>query len=267
MPLTLNYSNGFFIAFGLYWLATFLYCLRIIFNNKNLAVIGFRAALAAFFIQVGYLCYHFYQIGYPFFITSFETMQVLSGLIILLFFILSFFYRYIATGIIFIPLTLLFYIRSLSPVVSYQYPGHLLENSWAFVHLVFIFMAMAVFVISFTTGIFYLILDYRLKHKKFGGFLDRFPPLEILDLIHYRALYVGFVFFTLGIITGGGWSKSVHGVYITNQPKQMISFAVWAFFALFLNLRISRGLIGRRGILFSTIGFVGILFLLTWVQR
>lgn len=137
-----------------------------------------------------------------------------------------------------------------------------LKNPWALFHLIFMFLAVAVFVMSLGVGLLYLWRESRIKHKKTGGFPDRFPPLEIMHGIHYKALYTGFVLFTLGIIAGGGWSKVTHGVYVTDSAKQIFSFVLWLFFAVFLNLRAVRGWIGRRGVILSGIGLVGVLLLL-----
>lgn len=267
MQLSTPYSDVFLWILGIYVLATILYCLRIIFEKKFLSGLALRLSIVGFLIHAVFLILHLYNKGYPFFVSSFETLQVTSGSIILVFLVLCIFYRFRATGVLFLPLGLLFYVISLTWVVGYRYPGHFLENPWAFTHLVFIFISIAVFMASFIMGILYLVQELRIKRKITGGFLDRLPSLEIMDLIHYRALYVGFIFFTVGIITGAGWSKSTLDVYISTDVKQLLSLALWVFFALFLNLRVSRGWKGKKGILLSSLGFIAVIFLLMWVQR
>lgn len=218
-------------------------------------------------IHAVFLIRHFFLQGYPFLVSPFESLQLVSLCVVLTFVLLCFSHRFFAAGLILLPVGLVFNILSLTALVRYRAPGYFLENPWAFIHLVFVFIASAVFMVSFVVGLIYLVQERRIKHKKTGGLFDRLPPLEILDLVHYRSLYIGFVFFTVGIITGGGWSKSIVGVYVTGSLKELISFAAWIFFALFLNLRVSRGWVGRRGILLSSVGFAAVIFLLTWVQR
>lgn len=267
MSATINYSNGFLVVVGFYILATVFYCLRSIFEKKILSAVALRITIAGLMIHAVFLARHLLGQEYPFLIAPFDTFQLVSLCVVFAFVLLSFLYRFFAAGLILLPAGLLFNILSLVHLVRYRAPGHFLENPWAFVHLVFVFIGLAVFIISFIVGIIYLIQEYRIKHKKTGGLFERFPSLEILDHIHYRSLYTGFVFFTIGIITGGGWSKSMTGVYVTGNLKQLLSFAAWIFFALFLNLRVSRGWVGRRGILLSCIGFAAVFFLFTWVQR
>ncbi|MBI4411243.1 MAG: cytochrome c biogenesis protein CcsA [Deltaproteobacteria bacterium] len=267
MPATISYSNGFLVVLGSYILATVFYCLRSIFGKKILSAIALRITVAALIIHAIFLGSHLLEQGYPFLVSPFDTFQLVSFCVVFTFVLLCFLYRFFATGLILLPAGLVFNILSLTTLVRYRAPGHFLENPWAFIHLVFVFIGLAVFMVSFVVGIIYLIQEYRIKHKKTGGLFERFPPLEILDHIHYRSLYIGFVFFTIGIITGGGWSKSMVGVYVTGDLKQLLSFGAWIFFALFLNLRVSRGWVGRRGILLSCIGFAAVFFLFTWVQR
>lgn len=262
----MTYSAGFLVVGVFYALSILLFCFRIIFDKALLSVSALRSVLAGFVLHLVFLATHLYGQGYPFLLGSFETFQIVSGCIVLAFLILSFFRRFLTTGIVLLPLASVFYILSLTRIVAYKYPGHFLENPWAFVHLVFVFMAIAVFMVSFGTGIAYLWQEYRIKHKVVSG-LGRFPPLSAMDSIHYKALYIGFIFFTVGIITGGGWSKSTLGVYVSNNLKQMLSLAIWVFFAFFLNLRVARGWVGHKGILLSGIGFIAVLFLFLWVQN
>ncbi|MDO8519783.1 MAG: cytochrome c biogenesis protein CcsA [Deltaproteobacteria bacterium] len=131
---------------------------------------------------------------------------------------------------------------------------------WGLLHIVFILLSLAVFLVSLASGVAYLVQESRIKGK--GKWMERLPSLEKLDRIHFKALYVGFVFFTAGIISGGGWSKTIHGVYVTNDPRQLATIALWVFYALLLNLRVPQGWIGRKGILLTTFGFIAMVFLL-----
>lgn len=267
MPSAPSYSSIFLVVLGFYIGGTLLYSLRTIFGKKVLSAIGLRVTLVGLLLHTVILTLHLVKQGYPFVQSSFDAFQITSLCIVGVFVLLSFFYRFYATGIVLLPLALLFNILSLPIFVRYHSPGHFLENPWAFIHLVFIFIAIAIFMVSFVIGVLYLIQENRIKNKKSGGIFDRFPSLEVMDLIHYRSLYIGFIFFTIGIITGGGWSKSTIGFYMTGNVKQILSFGAWIFFAIFLPLRVSRGWIGRRGILLSSIGFAAVIFLFTWVQR
>ena len=117
------------------------------------------------------------------------------------------------------------------------------------------------FSIGLVAAIMFLLSERQIKHKNFEGIVARFPSLAILDNIHYKSLYVGFLLFSLAIITGAGYSKLTSGTYLTNDPKQWISLLCWFFFALLLNFRVRQGLQGRKGVMLSMVGFVGMTFL------
>lgn len=267
MTQTIPLFSGFTTVLGFYLTATLIYILRILFDKKFLLGIALRVTFVGVLLHAFFLTLHFIRQGYPFLISSFDTLQLTSLAIIFVFSGLSFFYRFSVTGIILLPFSLLFFILSLTEVTDYRRLSPFLGNPWAFLHLIFIFLSLAIFMVAFVVGLIYLIQEYRIKQKRNGGIFDRFPPLEILDQVHSRSLWTGFAFFTVGIITGAGWSKSTLGLYVTNNVTQILSFVVWIFFAIFLNWRIPKGWIGKRGILLSGLGLVALVFLLFWNQH
>lgn len=256
---------GFGIALGFYVVASILYFLRFIFDTRSLAVRGFRLVVIGFIIHALVLGWHLAHQPYPYFQGSFEAFQFTSALIVLVYIVVSFLQSFLSMGIFVIPASLILYIWGLTRVLADVHPYHFLRNPWAFLHLVFILMATAIFVVSLVMGSLYLLKEDRIKKKQAGGFLDRFPALDGMEDIHYRALYTGFVLFTVGIITGGGWMKSLTDTYVSNSPKQLVSFAIWIFMALFLNLRVARGWVGRKGVGLSILGLSAVIVLFFFV--
>ena len=267
MASTTPFFSGFTMVLSFYMGATLTYLLRVVFNKKILSGIALRITLAGLALHVFFLVLHFIHQGYPFLITSFDSLQLTSLGIIFVFALLCLFYRFSVTGVLLLPVALLFFIASLRGVIDYRVLSPFLQNQWAFLHLIFIFLSMALFMVGFVVGVIYLIQEYRIKHKQSGGIFDRFPPLETLDQVHSKSLWTGFALFTVGIITGAGWSKSTLGLYVTNNGTQILSFVVWIFFAIFLNLRAPKGWIGKKGILLSGLGLAALLFLLFWNQH
>lgn len=232
------------------------------------SAVALRLTLIGFLVHLASLVIHLSNTGLPFLVGSFETYEVVGASVAATFLVLSFLprRRFFVLGIVLVPVALLFTILALTQRIAYSLPGHFLQNPWAFVHLVFVSIGMAIFIVAFGTGLLYLVREERLKRKKMGGFLERLPSLEEMDLMYYRLLYTGFVFYSIGIVTGGGWSKSVSGYYLSGDFKQILSLAIWVFFALFLNLRKTQGWIGKRGILVSSAGFIAAMILFTWLQ-
>ena len=176
-------------------------------------------------------------------------------LILYIFGLLSFLFKFPRIGFLLLGATFA------SFAVYFRPSENLFANPWAFAHVLFIFIAMAILLASFLSGFFYLIRERRIKHKKIGGTLDRLPPLELMDHIHYSTFFGGFVFLTLGIMAGAGWSKSTLGVYVTNDFRQLLSFALWFFFALYINVRTNRRWFGRRGVGIVLLGLLALIIL------
>lgn len=259
-------SWGLILPLTLYTAASFIYFFKIVLRRESLSTLGLRLIVIGIIVHGILLSVHVAGAPYPFLVSSFEAFQVTSIILMLAFLLFSIFYRFFYAILFLVPLAIVFFVLSLTRVVAYHIPGHFLANPWGFVHLLFMILAAPMFLVSLTGGFLYLVREDRIKHKRLGGFFDHLPALQEIEEIHYRSLYMGFVLFTVGIITGGGWSKSVSGYYLVHDVKQLLAIGLWVFLALFLNLRVSHGWIGKRGIVLSSIGIIGVIFLFSWTQ-
>ena len=60
-------------------------------------------------------------------------------------------------------------------------------------------------------GVTYVLLFKEIKAKHLGFFYARLPSLQVLDVMNGRAITVGWVFLTLGVVVGGIWAAQVQG--------------------------------------------------------
>lgn len=84
----------------------------------------------------------------------------------------------------------------------------------------------------------------------------RLPPLEILDDIMYRAIAVGFAFFTVATILGALWAADAWGTYWQWDPKETWALIVWLNYAAWLHMRLMKGLRGTMAAYWALIGLV-----------
>jgi len=70
----------------------------------------------------------------------------------------------------------------------------------------------------------------------------------------------GFLFLSIGIITGAVWANSAWGSYWSWDPKETWSLITWFIYATLLHARMMRGWHGRRIAYLSIIGFMAVLF-------
>ena len=93
----------------------------------------------------------------------------------------------------------------------------------------------------------------------------RLPTLLVLDEVMYRAISVGFAFFTIATILGALWAAEAWGSYWSWDPKETWALIVWLNYAAWLHLRMVVGLPGKVlawwslvGVLVTTFAFLGV---------
>jgi cytochrome c-type biogenesis protein CcsB len=98
-----------------------------------------------------------------------------------------------------------------------------------------------------------------------GFFSSRLPSLELLDDVMYKAIAVGFAFFTIATILGALWAADAWGGYWSWDPKETWALIVWLNYAAWLHMRLMKGLRGvvaawwsLTGLLITTFAFLGV---------
>jgi cytochrome c-type biogenesis protein CcsB len=105
-----------------------------------------------------------------------------------------------------------------------------------------------------------VLLAHRLPENLKNRLLDKFPEPRILDELGYQLIVLGFLFLSIGIITGAVWANSAWGRYWGWDPKETWSLITWFIYATLLHARMMRGWHGRRIAFLSIIGFAAVLF-------
>lgn len=82
------------------------------------------------------------------------------------------------------------------------------------------------------------------------------PSFQVLDDVMYKAISVGFVFFTIATILGALWAADAWGKYWSWDPKETWALIVWLNYAAWLHLRLVAGL---RGLVSAFWALVGLL--------
>ncbi|HHP7236761.1 MAG TPA: c-type cytochrome biogenesis protein CcsB [Desulfobacterales bacterium] len=105
-----------------------------------------------------------------------------------------------------------------------------------------------------------VILMRRLPQDLKQRLLDMFPSPAVLDELNYQLIMFGFLFLSVGIITGAVWANSAWGRYWGWDPKETWSLITWFIYATLLHAKLMRGWHGRRIAYLSLIGFAAVLF-------
>lgn len=89
-----------------------------------------------------------------------------------------------------------------------------------------------------------------------GPISRQLPKLEVLDDIMYRAIAIGFAFFTVATILGALWAADAWGAYWQWDPKETWALIVWLNYAAWLHLRLMKGLRGTLAAYWALIGLL-----------
>lgn len=94
---------------------------------------------------------------------------------------------------------------------------------------------------------------------------ERLPALEVLDDVMYKAIAVGFAFFTIATVLGALWAAEAWGGYWSWDPKETWALIVWLNYAAWLHMRLMKGLRGTvaawwalTGLVVTTFAFIGV---------
>src|SRR6266516_6903848 len=80
-------------------------------------------------------------------------------------------------------------------------------------HVSSLLFAYASYALACVIGITYVLLFKEIKAKHLGFFYARLPSLQVLDRMNQRAIVIGWVFLTIGIIVGGIWAAQARVGY------------------------------------------------------
>nr|QWE50438.1 cytochrome c biogenesis protein [Rourea microphylla] len=80
--------------------------------------------------------------------------------------------------------------------------------------------------------------------------------IQQLDHWSYRIISIGFIFLTIGILSGAVWANEAWGSYWNWDPKETWAFITWTIFAIYLHTRISKKLEGVNSAIVASLGFL-----------
>lgn len=84
----------------------------------------------------------------------------------------------------------------------------------------------------------------------------RYQLIQQLDYWSYRVISLGFIFLTVGILSGAVWANEAWGSYWNWDPKETWAFITWIIFAIYLHTRTNIKLQSANSAIVASIGFV-----------
>jgi ABC-type uncharacterized transport system permease subunit len=161
-------------------------------------------------------------------------------------------YRLTLGGVVVMPVSLILLVLArLTPA------GHELEGLGALgrVHISLATIGVGVFALASALSAIYLAEDRALKKKKFDGIALKSggAPLEALDRMAHRLIWVGFPIFTVSLVLGAIWVSKL-GEHL-DRLEYPLAAVTWLAYAALLVARQVYGWRGRRAAILTLQGF------------
>jgi ABC-type transport system involved in cytochrome c biogenesis permease subunit len=170
-----------------------------------------------------------------------------------------------AMGVFILPIAIgLQTIPVLDPGVERPVP----ESPLFWIHVISLLFAYASFALGGVLGLIYVLQFKELKKKHLGYFYTRLPSLQILDVMNLRAVTIGLLFLTIGLVVGVVWTAQARGItpddpnlqaMALDDPKVFMAVVTWVVYSFGLLARRTMGWSGRKAAWLSAVGFAMVL--------
>nr|YP_010919910.1 cytochrome c biogenesis protein [Neobyrnesia suberosa]WAJ52359.1 cytochrome c biogenesis protein [Neobyrnesia suberosa] len=88
----------------------------------------------------------------------------------------------------------------------------------------------------------------------------RYQVIQQLDRWSYRIISLGFIFLTIGILSGAVWANEAWGSYWNWDPKETWAFITWTIFGIYLHTQTNKNFESVNSAIVASTGF-----LIIWV--
>ncbi len=242
-------NKAFPLQIAIHWLAVLLYVLAsiantwgIVFDQEKAERVAYRILVAGLLVHGAAILLWWYLVGHGPYMARYEVLSSLSWVLLVFFLFSSKVYPAVRPASILVFPTAFMLIGLgvfFTPAVKTLPPTF--RGIWLVLHVTFYKIALAANVMALVFSICYL-----LKERKGYPWLERFPDLRATDLLAYRFVGFGFVFWAIAMLSGSIWAYQSWGRFWGWDPIENWSLITWAGFGIYLHLRRFFGWQGGR---------------------
>jgi len=261
------------VAVGFYAVSAVAFVITAVFGLKRLLIPAIAISAVGLIPHGAAMILRWIMVGHAPYLGFFEiiSLLVLFGVIGLL--ILTLYKRSLAlVGVVIMPLAfLLLGGATLAPKSAIPITPSL-ASYWLGIHVAFAQLSFTAFFVAFALGIFYLIQDNREKKQlpvgadgsnktsAPAGLWARLPKLPLLDNLIFRLTAVGFILWTIMIISGAIWANQSWGRYWSWDPIEVWSLIAWIVYAIYLHLRLTMHWRGKKSAIYVVAAMLVVAF-------
>jgi cytochrome c-type biogenesis protein CcsB len=258
-------SQLFSIVTFIYGLAAVLYIFSWVFKKisagnvaNGIMAVGAAGNLAGFVLR--WIESHQMGIGRPPLSNLYESLVFFAFCIAITHLYVVFKYKVQIIGAATAPLAFLTMAYASLPKVNDAIMPLLpaLQSNWLIAHVMTYFLGYGAVTVAFGVSLLFLLKTKSGDNAK--GVLALIPDPALLDELTYQLIMFGFLFLTIGMITGAVWANQAWGRYWGWDPKETWSLITWLIYAGLLHARLMRGWKGKRIAILSCVGFMAVLF-------
>jgi cytochrome c-type biogenesis protein CcsB len=204
-------------------------------------------------VQTIYMIWRWVEAGRPPFSNMFESLVLFAWTIVVVFLALEMRRRIpiLAAATALLAVLTLAYASTFEARIEPLMPA--LRSNWLTIHVFTCFLGYGGITIAMASSLAYLVVSR-------AGARPRPELGEALEMVTDKTISFGFLFLTVGIISGAVWANSAWGTYWSWDPKETWSLITWFVYAIYLHCRFMRGWRGRRAAWISMVGFASMLF-------
>nr|YP_008963527.1 cytochrome c heme attachment protein [Penthorum chinense]AFR25707.1 cytochrome c heme attachment protein [Penthorum chinense] len=144
-----------------------------------------------------------------------------------------------------------------------------LQSQWLMMHVSMMVLGYAALLCGSLLSVALLVITFRKDINIFGKsnllqntfFISgrnyyKSQLIQQLDHWSYRVISLGFIFLTIGILSGAVWANEAWGSYWNWDPKETWAFITWTIFAIYLHTRTNSNLQGANSAIVASMGFL-----------
>jgi ABC-type transport system involved in cytochrome c biogenesis permease subunit len=171
-------------------------------------------------------------------------------------------------GIFILPVIVLLQILPAVQAPGVEPRSRVLESPLFWIHVSAMLGAYASFGLAAVIGVTYLLQFKEIKAKHLHFFFTRLPSLQVLDVMNSRAVFIGWMLMTAGLISGAVWVAQARGFAPDDprvqamslaDPKIFVALITWLVYTFGMIARRAIGWRGKRSAYVSAVGFAIVL--------
>ncbi|KAE9610897.1 putative cytochrome c assembly protein [Lupinus albus] len=130
-----------------------------------------------------------------------------------------------------------------------------LQSHWLMMHVSMMILSYAALLCGSLLSVAILVITVREVIQIVETMFYKSQFIQQLDRWGYRIISLGFIFLTIGILSGAVWANEAWGSYWNWDPKETWAFITWTIFAIYLHTRKKKKLEGVNSSMVASMGF------------